>query len=201
MAPLRKLILASQSPRRKELLEALHIPFEVCPSDAEEYHPDGHEPSVIVIENTVRKVNAVLNRYAGSLIIGADTIVWLDNETLAKPVDFNQAQQFLHRLSGATHTVYTGIVVADSDSRQTESCVCATDVTFKQLSSSDMDIYLRSINPYDKAGGYAIQGFGALVVEKINGCYFNVMGLPVSMLDSLMHRFGVSLFDYISTEG
>ena len=198
MVALKNLVLASQSPRRKELFENLRIPFTVSPSDAEEVHPEGHKPSAIVIENAVRKAETIGSRFPDSFIIGADTIVWLENTVLTKPADFAEAKKFLNRLAGNTHTVYTGVVVLDSSSGRIESGYCATDVTFRPMSASDIDTYIRAIHPYDKAGGYAIQGFGSLVVEKINGCYFNVMGLPIHLVDTLLRRFNVSLYDYIT---
>lgn len=193
----KKLVLASQSPRRQEILRALNVPFNVIPAHVPETHPDDCPPSEVVLMHARNKAMEIARKTPLSYVIGADTIVFHNGEILTKPADYNEAKAYLSRLIGNTHTVYTGVVVVDSDTQRAERGIALTDVTFRALDKRFIDVYIRNVHPYDKAGGYAIQGLGSLVVERISGCYYNVMGLPVTVLDEVLLRFGVSLFDYV----
>ncbi len=193
----KKLVLASKSPRRDLILRGLDLEFDIVTAQTEENHPEGADPVDIVIDNAIAKANTVKNMFENAYIIGADTIVFFEGDVLIKPEDYLQAKTYLKRLSGKTHTVFTGIAVADSATGRIETGYCSTEVKFRQLHDEHIDQYINKVHPYDKAGGYAIQGFGALIVERIDGCYFNVMGLPVVELDNVFMKFGISLFDFI----
>ncbi len=191
------LILASKSPRRSAILSDLKIPFKVITDNVKENHPHNFSPERIVTDNAMAKAKPVGARIDDGYVIGADTIVVFEKEVLIKPKDYNHAKQTLQKLSGNTHKVYTGIAVYDSQTGKNDTAICSTEVTFEKIDDQYLDIYINAVHPYDKAGGYAIQGLGALVVKSIKGCFFNVMGLPVVTLDNLLRQFGVSLFDYV----
>ncbi len=193
----KQLILASKSPRRKTILSDLNVPFKVIVANVEENHPDHLSPEQIVVDNAKAKAKAVSLDIDRGYVIGADTIVVFNGEVLIKPSDYNHAKETLQKLSGNTHQVYTGVAVYDSETNRSYTGICCTEVTFENIDDKHLDIYISSVYPYDKAGAYAIQGLGALVVNSIKGCFFNVMGLPVVTLDTLLRRFGVSLFDYV----
>ena len=193
---LKKIVLASKSPRRQDILRDIGVCFEVMPSDAEETHHEHHTPEQIVIDNAQAKAVEVAEKCADSFVLGADTIVYIDNMILTKPSNIDEARQHLRLLSGNTHYVYTGCVLIDTSSSVIQTGSAVTAVTFCSLTDRQIDVYIDKVHPYDKAGGYAIQGAGALVVEGINGCFFNVMGLPVRLVEDLFTRFGTSLFDY-----
>lgn len=177
---MQRLILASSSPRRKELLENLHLAFEISSSDADESFGEELSPSEAVMELAARKSGAVSKKFPDSFIIGADTVVVYEGLILGKPGDRKEASEMLRILSGNTHTVYTGvsIITPEKEARFYEK----TDVTFWELSDEEIDTYIKSGEPFDKAGGYGIQGFGSMLVRQIEGDYYTVVGLPVSRL-------------------
>jgi septum formation protein len=176
MAPDRgSLLLASGSPRRKRLLEAACFVVEVRPPDADETWPGGScaEGAVALAE---RKLAAV--RGVAGLALAADTLVMVDGERLGKPEDAGAARAMLRKLSGREHEVVTGFVVARADQRRTAAV--RTRVGFRTLSEAEIDSYLATGEPYDKAGGYAIQGIAGAFVDRIEGSYTNVVGLPLA---------------------
>lgn len=178
-----KLILASQSPRRKELLGLLGIPFEIQVSQADEtMDPDG-DPASQVMEVSRRKAMAVRAEQE-DVVIAADTIVVCDGEILGKPHSKENACRMLSMLSGRSHLVMTGMTVRHN--RQTHSHTEITEVFFRELSQKEILRYVESGDPMDKAGSYGIQGGAALFVEKIHGDYYNVMGLPVCSLTQML---------------
>ncbi|MGE6259570.1 Maf family protein [Heyndrickxia sporothermodurans] len=174
------LILASSSPRRKELLEKLQIPFTIITSHVNEDFSKSQAPEEVVTELALRKAYAISKSHPKSVVVGADTIVLLEQEILGKPNDRNHAKNMLERLSGKTHTVLTGVAIVYEEIIQT--FYEKTDVTFWELTSFEIEHYLNSNEPYDKAGAYGIQGLGSLLVRSIHGDYFSVVGLPVSRL-------------------
>ena len=176
-----KLILASQSPRRKELLQKLQIPFESISSNVDEQLADNLSPEDAVIELATRKASFIAEQYKEAIIIGADTIVVHNGNILGKPKDRMMAKETLESLSGNQHSVFTGVTVIYQGKHQ--SFYEKTDVTFWELTSKEIEKYLNSDEPYDKAGSYGIQGLGALFVKMINGDYYNVVGLPISRLN------------------
>lgn len=187
-----EIVLASQSPRRRELLSLAFSDFIIMPSNADETLPDGLSPEESVVEIAKRKVLDIRQRVScDSLVIGADTIVVKDGAILGKPVDKEDAFNMLSSLSGNTHTVYTGVVLAKGDKL---SCSYeATDVTFRTLSDDEINAYIATGEPMDKAGAYGIQQLGAFLVEKICGDYFNVVGLPMCKLGKMLSEFGIKI--------
>lgn len=193
---MRKFVLASKSPRRKELLGNIGIKFNVIEGDVDEsIVPKSLEPKMYVQELAVLKANSSA-RKAGrhALVIGADTVVVRDGEVLGKPADLDEAFDMLKSLSGKTHCVYTGIAVLDTDSMKIVSDYEKTSVTFRELSDGEIDYYVKSYRPTDKAGAYGIQEFAGVFVSNIEGDYFNIVGLPVCRLYTLIkEEFGEEL--------
>jgi septum formation protein len=185
------LILASSSPRRKELLENLHLTFDISSSEADESYVLGTPPEEIVMGLAERKATDVAQRHPNSFVLGADTIVVANNEVLGKPKDEAQAVEMLTKLSGQTHSVYTGVAILHQEKlvRFYEK----TDVTFWELTQSEIRAYIKSGEPFDKAGAYGIQGFGSMLVKQISGDYFAVVGLPVSRTVRELTKFGFQL--------
>lgn len=180
-------VLASQSPRRSELLRRLGIPFEVRPSSIEEVAPEGAGPAEVVESLARQKVEAIVPQAPHALVLGADTVVVLDGLVLGKPADEAEAVMMLRRLSGQTHTVFTGIALAHSASGRFVTAHEATAVTFGSLSLEEAAAYAATGSPLDKAGGYGIQDdYGALFVEGVRGDYYNVVGLPLHRLYRLL---------------
>ncbi|CAB5169619.1 Septum formation protein Maf [Olavius algarvensis associated proteobacterium Delta 3] len=173
------LILASQSPRRKYLLEQAGLKFEVIPSDFNENSVSLSDPDTYVTELAEGKAASVAGNYPESWVIGADTIVWSQGKVLGKPGSEDDARNMLRRLSGRTHQVYTGYAFVCSSRGRTESKAVRTDVLFKKLSDTEIDWYVHTGEPFDKAGAYAIQGIGTFLIRSITGSYTNVVGLPV----------------------
>lgn len=174
------LILASASPRRRALLALAGLEFTVCVPDCDESVPAGLSPSEAAVEVAKRKARAVAESYPSDTVIGADTTVVTDGDVLGKPADARAAAAMLKRLSGGTHSVLTGVCILTGGK---EDCFCArTDVTFYALSDGEINAYVATGEPTDKAGAYGIQGRGALLVKKIDGDYFNVVGLPLAEL-------------------
>ena len=185
------IILASQSPRRRELLERMGLTgFQVISPDVDENLGEELPPAELVSRLSRRKAQAVAAK-AGqdALVIAADTVVALEGTILGKPADELAAFRMLSALSGARHQVYTGVTVLRGEEAYTEYEV--TDVTFREPSEGEIEDYIRTGEPMDKAGAYGIQGYGALFIEGIQGDYYNVMGLPVCRLGRLLDRLGV----------
>lgn len=184
------IILASQSPRRKELLERMGLSgFAIIPAQGDESCPAGCTPAEMVEELSRRKCSQVAVSYPDDLIIAADTVVAIDGRILGKPHSRERAAQMLTLLSGREHRVYTGLTVSRGGETVTEHEV--TSVRFRTLSAADISRYIATGEPMDKAGAYGVQGYGCVLVEGIVGDYYNVMGLPVCRLARLLDRFGV----------
>jgi septum formation protein len=180
-------ILASASPRRYELLKNLGLNFKVIPSHAEESHEKRADMEEVVKANARLKGEAVAKKYPEALVISADTIVALNDHIMGKPKNEQDAFEMLKALSGQTHRVYTGLGLFN-DKRFVLDAVC-TQVRFRNLSDEEIWAYINTGEPFDKAGGYGIQGQGALLVEGINGCYYNVVGLPLTRLFTMLKEF------------
>lgn len=184
-------VLASASPRRQELLKLLLADFEVLPSDVNEVSHAGERPEELVVRLARTKALAVQVWRPSACIVGADTVVACEEKILGKPASNEEARSMLRKLSGKTHQVMTGVCLLQRDAMYLE---CSrTDVTFYRLTEQEIEHYLRSGEPFDKAGAYAIQGLGARFVERIDGCHFNVVGLPVSRLYQMMLRLEVEV--------
>lgn len=195
-----RLLLASTSPRRRELLGLLGLPFEVVPSrfDESALPPDGLTPPEYVTRLAAGKASEVAGRTEGeALVLGADTTVVLDGAILNKPVDAADARRMLRRLSGRTHRVYTGLCllsVQGSVPGESRTEFAVTEVTFDPLSEAVIDAYVATGEPLDKAGAYGIQGQALSFIPGIHGDYFNVVGLPLYLLCKLLDKFGISVW-------
>ena len=183
-----RVILASQSPRRRELLTLVGIRHEVKPADIDERYLAGETPRAHAERLAREKAERI--REPDAVVIGSDTIVVVDGDVLGKPRDENDAARMLRRLSGRSHVVITAVAVARDG--LIESAVEEVGVTFHSLTESDITAYIATREPMDKAGAYGIQGFGATIVSRVDGDYFAVMGLPLQRLVRLLGRVGVS---------
>lgn len=189
-----KLILASASPRRSELLRMLNIPFEIRPADVDERLPDGILPGKAVEALARRKAEASASGSASEVILAADTLVAKGDQILGKPVDAQDAVRMLTLLSGAEHQVYSGIALIRGD--KIASAVVCTAVRFRKLTEGEILRYVATGDPLDKAGAYGIQGPAGIFIEAIEGDYYNVVGLPICVLEKLAKGFlGCSLYE------
>lgn len=191
-----KFVLASASPRRKEILDILGIDFEIIKSDADETTVDKTvPPQLYVQELALLKGADVAKGLKNKIVISADTIVCHQGEILGKPADEDDAFCMLSKLSDNEHTVYTGVCIMNSDNAQTVCQTCSTKVKFKKLTPEKIRAYIRTGEPMDKAGAYAVQGLGATLIEKIDGDYFNVVGLPLEVTASILEKeFNIEIF-------
>lgn len=188
---MKEIILASTSPRRKELMEITGLPFVVVASPYEEDMSLKMSPRDLVKHLAKGKASAVAENYRNEIIIGADTIVVLGKEVMGKPETEAAARKMLNKLSGKTHKVMTGYCIIDAATGKTVTKAVETKVYFKKLSSSEITNYIRSGEPMDRAGAYAIQGLAALFVKKIEGDFLNVVGLPIQDLAQDLKKFGI----------
>ncbi|PQJ09931.1 septum formation protein Maf [Flavipsychrobacter stenotrophus] len=187
--PVNKIILASQSPRRKQLMEMAELQFEVIIADVDETPPVGMPGKELPVYLAKKKADAIAHKAVGAIVIAADTVVLLDDDILNKPTDAANAVDMLSRLSGRMHTVVTGVCIRKDDKEQSFSIT--TEVYFRKLSTAQIEHYVSNYKPFDKAGAYAIQEWiGVTGIEQINGDYYNVMGLPIgSVLEVLEREF------------
>lgn len=181
------LILASNSPRRRELLNMLGYEFVVKASDCDET-TNITNPAEFVKELSKRKANAI-DFSNEDTVIGSDTVVAIDGKILGKPIDEADAFRMLKMLSGKTHTVYTGVTILQKDVEITDVITC--DVTFKIMTETEISNYIKTIEPMDKAGAYAVQGKGSAFVEKLNGDYFAVVGFPCCYVNTILNKLGI----------
>ena len=181
-----KLVLASQSPRRRELLSIIQPDFIVQASHVEEIIPDGLDARQAVMHLAKIKAEDVAQQFADRVVIGADTVVVLDGEIMGKPKDHEDCVRMISSLSGREHEVYTGVAIVHDG--KTESFCETTAVKFLELTEEEIQWYASLDEPYDKAGAYGIQGYGSLLVEGISGDYFNVMELPVAALNRSLKK-------------
>ena len=173
------IVLASRSPRRREILDMINLKYEVSAPDYIENNSIGKSPTTIVIKHALNKARTVAPRYPKSWIIGADTVVVCKNRILGKPQNENEAVQMLKFLSGVEHIVFTGYCVLNSANGRYLKNAVRTRVRFKEIPLAEIQYYVENYHPFDKAGAYAIQDFSAIFVEKINGCFYNVVGFPL----------------------
>lgn len=188
------LILASQSPRRRQLLNQMGLrDFQIIPAVGEEVVPDNIHPAQAVELLSRQKAQEIALQFPDAVVIGADTVVSLDGKILGKPRDEQDAIGMLTALSGNTNTVYTGVTVCQGDKIITRSV--ATQVNFRHLTAQEISAYVATGEPLDKAGGYGIQGLGGLLISGIAGDYFNVVGLPIATLGQMLREFGVQILN------
>ena len=188
------LVLASASPRRRELLSSLGLDFEVRPSAVNETPHPGEQPHALVRRLAIDKVRA--SARPGEIVLAADTIVTVEREVLGKPRDAGDARRMLRLLGGREHTVLTGVALMDGSTERLESAVEASRVRLAQLSAAELDWYLATGEPFDKAGAYAIQGLGAVFVEAVFGSYTNVVGLPLPTTYRVFQDLGCDLLTF-----
>lgn len=180
------LYLASASPRRRDLLKLAGFHFSVDPAEIDE-HIEQEDPACLVQSLALKKARAVAVRHPNDIVLAADTAVSLDHHILGKPADEAQAKKMLHMLSNRIHHVYTGYCIVQQG--RCELGVCCTAVEFYPLSDSDIQSYIATGEPFDKAGAYGIQGLGSLLVRKIDGDFYNVVGLPIAPISRLLRSF------------
>ncbi len=188
------IILASSSPRRKELLTQAGIPFIVVPANVDEEKADLSGTPGQKAEQLAYMKAADVARIRSGIILGADTIVVCDDQIFGKPSDAESARRMLKELSGREHLVITGIALIDTSAGRTSTGFETTKVRFAPLSDREIEAYIESGEPYGKAGAYAIQGRAALFVDSLDGCYSNVVGLPLRRLYRLLQDFGVEVY-------
>ncbi|HEX6923509.1 MAG TPA: Maf family protein [Bacillales bacterium] len=185
-----RLILASGSPRRKQLLTQASLSFDISVSKVDESINEHQTPAEAVQTLALRKAKKVARRYPDAVVLGADTVVSIDGTILGKPKNEDDAMAMLQRLSGRVHTVYTGTAVVSAE--QTLSFYAGTEVLFWELAKDEIEAYISSGEPFDKAGSYGIQGLGATLVKEIHGDYFTVVGLPLSRTVRALRNFGIT---------
>ncbi|MEW6672633.1 MAG: Maf family protein [Thermodesulfobacteriota bacterium] len=190
-----QLILASKSPRRRYLLKQAGLSFSVMPGDFDESSIAATEPPVYVRQLAEAKARTIAVRYPRSWVIGADTIVLIGRTILGKPASMEEARAMLKRLSGMTHQVLTGYAICCIARDRFFSETIQTDVCFKELTDQEIEWYIHTEEPFDKAGAYAIQGLGTFLVKSINGSYTNVVGLPVCEVIAFLIQEGVLGFE------
>lgn len=182
-----RLILASGSPRRRELLAQMGYTFEICVPDVDE-HAHGHAKDIVAVLSA-RKAKAVAARYTSGTVIASDTLVSFQSAPLGKPANEADASRMLHLLSGQTHEVFTGVTLMDAEDKRVLTRVVRTGVTFRDLSDKEINAYIASGEPMDKAGAYGIQGGAGKFVTKLDGSYENVIGFPVDDIRQMLDEF------------
>ncbi|MEM6911826.1 MAG: Maf family protein [Verrucomicrobiota bacterium] len=185
------LILASSSPRRRDLLAEAGLSFAVRASAAEELHDPQLSAAALTEENAFRKASAVASEFPSALVLGADTLVYLDGEPFGKPRDLEEAFFMLSRLAGRTHQVCTGVCLLEKASAKQRRFHAVTAVTFRALDPAGIGEYLASIDPLDKAGGYAAQEHGEKIIERLDGSWSNVIGLPMEALQAELKNWKI----------
>ncbi len=190
---MKTIILASASPRRKVLLEKIGLVFEVEPSNYEEDMPLRLEPHEFARKISLEKARGVASKHKNSIVIAADTFIVLGGQILGKPHTEKDAREMLEAISGKYHSVITGFSIIDTGKDKTLSKSVETKVYIRKLTLAEIDAYVKSGEPLDKAGAYAIQGLGAVFVEKIDGDYYNVVGFPLSALTEALKEFGINI--------
>ena len=185
----RRLVLASASPRRAELLREIGVPFEIIPSEIEEAWPPG-TPRDTVTALALTKARSVAMRVGSAVVLGADTVVVLDGRVLGKPVSSEEARRMLRELRGRQHEVVTGVAVVEAPAGRETATAVVTRVVMREYSEAEIEAYVATGEPFDKGGAYAIQGAGGALVEKVEGCYTNVVGLPLTTTRRLLEACG-----------
>jgi septum formation protein len=193
MRNIKTIILASASPRRKEILEKTGLKFKVDESDYKEKVDPGLKPHELARFLSREKARHVARRYRNALVIAADTIVVFRGRLFGKPRNEEQAKEMLKAMSGKAHSVITGFTIIDTAGKKEISRSVESKVFFKRLSTDEIETYIISGEPLDKAGAYGVQGLGAVIVKRIEGDFFNVMGLPLNALTESLKKFGVNV--------
>ena len=188
------IVLASSSPRRQQMLKLVDVPFEIVVSHYEENNAMKSWPSKIVMTHAKGKVEDVIPNVKNGVIVGADTLVYKDKVIYGKPVDMADAHKMLKELQGKSHYVYTALAIFDTGEKKWVVDYLRTKVFMRPLTKKEISRYFELISPLDKAGSYAIQEAGSIIIDRIEGCYYNVLGFPMAKLDEMMREIGYSLF-------
>ncbi len=189
-----KIILASHSAQRKKLLKMLGLPFIVKPSHAKEFQTIATTCQALVKDNAFLKAQSVARDLKEGLVIGSDSVVYIGKkEIIGKPKNLKDAKRILKILFSQPHWVYTGVAVIDARTRKKIIDYDKTKIFMSRLSDEEIDCYHRKMKPFDKAGGFDIEGYGSLFIRRIEGCYTNVIGLPLAKLSQILKKFGVSI--------
>ena len=191
---MRKIILASTSPRRKRLLKQLGLDFTIVPSHVIEIMNPRFQPQRQAEELSLQKAQAVADKFDDAIIIGSDTLIAFGDEVIGKPKDEKQAKMLLKKFSGHTHKIITGLTIIDTAQKKTITKSVETTVTFRTLYPNEIASYIQKAKPFDKAGAYALQDLGAVFIEKIEGDYFSAVGLPLFLLAKELKKLGVDVF-------
>jgi septum formation protein len=186
-----RFILASSSPRRRELLASVGVEFDVFPSNVPEQRQPGEAPEEYVARLSREKASAVAGQHPTRWVIAADTTVLLGDQVLEKPLDAADAERMLSLIAGRTHIVYTGVTLQNFERAYHDTRVAETEVRMLPLAQQDVRWYVRTREPMDKAGAYAVQGIGAMFIDSVHGSYTNVVGLPLAMLFQMLRKAGV----------
>lgn len=186
-----KFILASASPRRRELLASIGLAFEVKPSNVPEVRQEGEAPEEYVARLSRDKAHALASQHPDQWVIAADTTVLLGEELLEKPVDAQDAARMLGTIAGKTHIVYTGVTLENAGRGYRDTRVAESEVRMLPLDEREIEWYVKTGEPLDKAGAYAVQGIGAMFIDSIHGSYTNVVGLPLATLFQMLRRAGI----------
>jgi septum formation protein len=190
---MKKIILASASQRRKDILKKTGLNFSVCTSDYKEDINLPLKPRALAKFLSRKKAEAVAHKYKNAIIIAADTFIVFKNRLLGKPHTDKEAEKMLNMLNGKTHSVITGFTIMDTAGKKILSRSVETKVYFKKLGGKEINAYVRTKEPLDKAGAYAIQGLGAVFIKKIDGDFLNVVGLPLRALTQTLKKFGITV--------
>lgn len=191
MSPSPRLILASASPRRKQLLAELGLAFDVVVANVTEHEDPATDPRTMVTHNAALKADWVSERHPEAYVLGADTTVFIDNTVLNKPADLTEARAMLQRLSGRTHVVFTGVALRHGQSGLKVDEGVSSEVTFKAFDDAVIDAYFQIVNPLDKAGAYGIQEGRDLIIAGWRGSFSNIMGLPMEATKQILTRWGL----------
>lgn len=190
---MKTIILASASTRRRGLLEGIGLKFRVEPSNYAEARKSHLRPDELARSISFEKAKIVASHHQNALVIAADTFIVFEGKILGKPDTETEARRMLETISGKSHSVITGFTIIDTENNKALSRSVETKVYMKKMTLGEIDVYVKSKEPLDKAGGYAIQGLGSVIVEKIEGDYFNVIGLPLNALAESLKEFGVNI--------
>ncbi len=194
---MRKIILASSSPRRKQLLQDLiGNNFEIIPSSYNEENVPNMDPVKLALHHSLQKARYIAKKLESGIIIGVDTFVVLGNIILGKPYNKENAKKMLMQQSGRNITVVSGLALIDIDNKKEIQDYEITKVKIKKLSEKEINMYIKTGESLDKAGAFGVQGKGALFVERIEGCYFNIVGMPLFRLNTLFQKIGINLVEY-----
>jgi septum formation protein len=196
-----RFILASSSPRRRELLTSIGLNFEVIPSSVPEIHQPGESPEEYVARLSREKAAAIAGKHCQRWVIAADTTVLLGEELLEKPADADDAKRMLAAIAGRTHVVYTGVTLQNLSAGYHDTRVAESEVRMLELSEREIEWYVATGEPLDKAGAYAVQGVGGMFIESIHGSYSNVVGLPLALLFQMLRKAAIDPLYNQSTRG